>query len=171
MGHESFQVQKPPVDTKSLFPCRVTRRRAAMMRQALLVRLRWSLLFSPSVSLGERGRRRCISANHGWLVPGSTGCGKQGSPAPALDGSAQCFTTCTSLRAARLDFGFVSPDLYTLFTRSPLSIVRNNHSLSQLFAPTLFSEAISVYRVHSFLRTAEKTVQYTTTSTISSHTQ
>lgn len=100
MVHESSQVQKPLVETKSLLPCRVTRSRAAMMRQALLVRLRWSLHFGPCVGLGEGGRRRCILANHGWRVPGSTGCGKQGSHVSALDGSAQCFTICTSLRAS-----------------------------------------------------------------------
>lgn len=120
-GHESFQVQKASVDTKSLWACRVTRESSessrASPRQALLVKLRWSLVFGPCVCC-ERlsgddmgGRRwRCFSANHGTRVPGHhgslEGCAFLGlAPVSALEGSAQCFTICTSRRARRLNFG------------------------------------------------------------------
>ena len=52
----------------------------ASMRQALLVKLRWSLVFRPCVCRErlpdedmDGGGRRCFSANHGTRVPGRHG--------------------------------------------------------------------------------------------------
>ena len=146
-GHESFQVQKASVDTKSLRPCRVTRDgskgRRASMCQALLVKLRWSLVLRPC-GCGERlgrGKQEAMLLSQpryagSWPSRDVRDLGL--APVSALDGSAECFTICTSRRGPPFKLCHNgSPDLYTLPFFPQCLIVHCNHRLSQSFATTL----------------------------------
>ena len=103
------------MDTKLLQPCRVTREGSegnrASMCQALLVKLRWSLVFRRCVCRerlpGEQhGRRQeAVLLSQPRYAGSWPSCAILGlAPVPALDGSAKRFTIRTSRYACRLNF-------------------------------------------------------------------
>lgn len=113
----------------------------------------------------DGSRRRCFLANHGTRVPGGflaiPGCALLGlAPVSALDGSAQCFTICTSRRARRLNFVRMAPliYIYCLPPRRALIACHCNH-LSRSQPHSLFSNIKRLSRPFIFPRTTEKTVQ------------
>jgi hypothetical protein len=139
--------------------------RRASMCQALLVKLRWSLVLRPCgcgerLGRGEQEAMLLSQPRYAGSWPSRDVRCLGLAPVSALDGSAECFTICTSRRARRLNFARTAPliyihcrlptEVYCLLQPPSFSVVRNH---------TLFPAATAFIASILFPRTTEKTVQ------------